>query len=146
VIAESPSRARFRTRTSGNNNDLQGSFLGTKSSLGKLLRWVKVNECTWKLTDGEKSLTPASHGQWGGYHTEKAVAWVIEVGWPFGKTAWYARCGGNSYGPTDFNTAKKAALAFVTNAPPPECDGARAFTGRVNLHADPDAERNRRDT
>ena len=40
----------------------------------------RVNEITFKLTDGEVTNVPASHGQWGGYRTTKAVAWVIKIG------------------------------------------------------------------
>ena len=50
-------------------------------------RFEKVNEITWKLTNGEMTNTPASRGQWGGYRTSKAVAWVIDVG----VSAWIAR-------------------------------------------------------
>ena len=31
----------------------------------------KVNEVTWKLTNGEMTNVPASHGQWGGYRVTK---------------------------------------------------------------------------
>ena len=31
----------------------------------------KVNEVTWKLTNGEMTNVPASHGQWGGYRTPR---------------------------------------------------------------------------
>jgi hypothetical protein len=65
------------------------------------------------------------------------VAWAFEVGWPFGKSAWYARCGDNSYGPTDLKAAKQAALAFATGGPLPQSKRGSAFTGPVNLHADP---------
>src|SRR4029079_5335495 len=43
-------------------------------------KFEKVNEVPWKLTNGEMTNVPASHGQWGGYRTSKAVAWVIDVG------------------------------------------------------------------
>ena len=49
---------------------------------GFALDWFKfenVNEATWKLTNGEMTNVPASHGQWGGYRTSKAIAWVINV-------------------------------------------------------------------
>jgi hypothetical protein len=41
------------------------------------LCFERVNEATFKLTDGECTDVPTSHGQWGGYRTTKAVAWVI---------------------------------------------------------------------
>jgi hypothetical protein len=47
--------------------------------------WVKVNECTWKLTDGSVSRTPASHGQWAGFNTERALA-VIRYAKIYGTT------------------------------------------------------------
>ena len=117
------------TACKGENGDLQ------KASL----RWIEVNSVTHKLTDGVTERTPASHGQWGGFNIERGVAWVIEVGWPFKKVAWYARCGDSSYGPTDFNTAKHAAMAFAKGAKSfPQSGIASSFTGPINLHADPE--------
>jgi hypothetical protein len=101
------------------------------------LSWVQINSVTWKLTDGQSSLTPTSHGQWGGYRTERALAWVIEVGWPWGKSAWYARCGDRSYGPTTLGIAKRAAESFVSGAPLPQDKGACSFEGPINLHVVP---------
>ena len=49
----------------------------------------KVNEVTWKLTNGEMTNVPARLGFWAGYRTSKAVAWVIDVGTD--KPAWMAR-------------------------------------------------------
>jgi hypothetical protein len=99
------------------------------------LFWIEINEVTWKLADGEISRTPTSFGQWGGYNTQRAVAWVIEVGWPFGKACWYARRGDNSYGPTSLSAAKRAAESFVRGAPTPENKGADSFFGAINLNA-----------
>jgi hypothetical protein len=62
------------------------------------------------------------------------VAWVINVGWPFGKASWYARRGDNSYGPTSLSTAKQAARALLTGEPLPKDDNARLFTGPVDLN------------
>ena len=42
-------------------------------------RFEQVNEVTWKLTNGEITETPASHGQWGSCRTTNALAWVIRV-------------------------------------------------------------------
>ena len=88
-------------------------------------------------TDGKMSRTPASHGQWGGYETERARAWVIEVGWPFGQSAWCARCGDKSFGPTSFVVAKQAAAALVTGAALPEDEHGRSFTGEIDLNVPP---------
>ena len=52
-------------------------------------KFEKVNEATWKLTNGEVTNVPASHGQWGGYRTTRAIAWVINLA----PNAWLARCG-----------------------------------------------------
>jgi hypothetical protein len=41
------------------------------------LHFERVNEVTFKLTDGEATNVPASYGQWGGYRITKAVASVI---------------------------------------------------------------------
>jgi hypothetical protein len=117
------------TVCNGENGDLQNASP----------KWIEVNEVTWKLTDGVMERTPASHGQWGGFNVERGLAWCMEVGWPFSKSAWYARCGDKSYGPTDLKTAKKAALAFANGANAyPENGLGRTFDGEVNLHADPD--------
>ena len=99
------------------------------------LFWIGVNEVTWKLTDGQMIRTPASHGQWGGFETERAIAWVVDAGWPMGRAAWYARYRDKSYGPTTtVIKAKAAALALVAGAPLENDSGARAFQGAVNLH------------
>jgi hypothetical protein len=70
------------------------------------LHFERVNEVTFKLTDGECTNVSASHGQWGGYRTPKAVAWVIKIG----ADAWLARCDDRSCGPTAFDKAKADAL------------------------------------
>ena len=44
------------------------------------LKCEKVNEVTFKITNGELTNVPASHGQWGGYRTTKALAWIIKLG------------------------------------------------------------------
>ena len=71
-----------------------------------------MNEVTFKLTDGDVTNVPASHGQWGGYRTTKAVAWVINIG----PDAWFARCGDEASGPSSFNEAKANALAMARGA------------------------------
>ena len=118
----------------GVNDDLQ-------KPIGSSLYWIEVNSVTHKLTDGAMWRTPASPGQWGGFNTERGVAWVINTGCPFGKTAWYARFKDQSYGPSNLETAKQAAMAFAKGAKSfPKRDIARAFTGPVNLFADPQVD------
>ena len=67
-----------------------------------------MNEVTWKLTNGEITETPASHGQWGSYRTTKAIAWVICI--VPGK--WLARYGDVVCGPLSLLKAKGAAMAM----------------------------------
>jgi hypothetical protein len=116
------------TACKGENGDLQ------KASL----YWIEVNEVTHKLTDGTMERVPASYGQWGGFNTERGIAWAIEIGWPFKKVAWFARYRDKCYGPTDSETAKRAAIAFTKGATSfPEQGLATTFTGPINLNADP---------
>ena len=72
----------------------------------------KINEVTWKLTNGEMTNVPASHGQWGGYRTSKAIAWVIQV-----EGKWLARCKDQTSNPMPLNEAKAAAMAMAKGAP-----------------------------
>ena len=132
VTADSPQIGNFVTKVCRENNGLEAS----QNDLEKAkLFWIEVNDVTWKLTDGEISRTPTSSGQWGGYNTERAVAWVIDVGWPFGKASWYVRRGDNSYGPTNLSAAKRAAESFLSGAPVPENKGAHSLIGAINLNA-----------
>ena len=73
------------------------------------LHFERVNEVTFKLTDGEVTNVPASHGQWGGYRTTKAVASVINIA----PGQWLARCRDEVAGPSSFNEAKADALAMA---------------------------------
>lgn len=77
-------------------------------------KFERVNEVTWKLTDGELTNVPRSHGQWGGYRTTKALAWVIDVG--ASKPAWIARCHNLSTNPSSLAKAKAAAIAMAKGA------------------------------
>jgi hypothetical protein len=77
-------------------------------------RFEQVNEVTWKLTNGEITETPASHGQWGSYRTTKALAWVICVAprkWCVGPRKWLARYGDMVCGPLSLPKAKALAMA-----------------------------------
>lgn len=114
--ADSPSNGHFRTKLFNEPNALRGR----KTPLEKAgLYWTRVNDVTWKLTDGRPWRTPASFGQWGGYTTEWPVAWAIDTGWAVGRSEWHAHCGAKVYGPTSFALAKQAAFALATGAPLP---------------------------
>lgn len=76
------------------------------------LKCEKVNEVTFKVTNGELTNVPASHGQWGGYRTTKALAWVICV--VPGK--WLARCRDMVCGPLSLTKAKPAAMKMAKGA------------------------------
>src|SRR5262249_21768756 len=72
-------------------------------------RFERVNEVTWKLTNGEITDTPTSHGQWGGYKTTKALAWVICV--VPGK--WLALYRDMVSGPLSLSKARAAAMSMA---------------------------------
>jgi hypothetical protein len=76
------------------------------------LRCERINDSTFKVTDGELTNVPASHGQWPGYRTTKALAWIIKLD----SEAWLARCGNQICNPTSFNKAKSHALAMARGA------------------------------
>jgi hypothetical protein len=116
--ADDPREANFRTKHRSEINDLQRPKNDLQQSS---LSWVRVNEITWKLTDGKMSRTPGSHGQWGGYDTERAIAWVINLGWSFGRNDWYAFCGKKKIGPTDFNSARAAARELANGVQSQSC-------------------------
>ena len=44
------------------------------------LSWERVNEITWKLTDGQQCETPRCHGKWPGFRTSLALGWVMNIG------------------------------------------------------------------
>jgi hypothetical protein len=82
-----------------------------RSGVSTNLTFEKVNEVTWKLTNGEMTNVPACHGFWGGYRTSKAIAWVIDVG--VNKPAWFARHKDQCCGPLPLKDAKRAAAAMA---------------------------------
>jgi hypothetical protein len=94
------------------DSDLAGEFEPKNLSQKSQLRFERVNEVTFKLTDGDFTNVPASHGQWGGYRTTKAVAWVINIA----PGQWLARCRNEASGPSPFNEAKANALAMARSA------------------------------
>jgi hypothetical protein len=77
-----------------------------------LLRCERVNDSTFKITNGEFTNVPASHGQWAGYRTTKAVAWICRLG----SEAWLARCGDQVCGPSSFRKARANALVMAKGA------------------------------
>jgi hypothetical protein len=76
------------------------------------LRCEGVNDSTFKITNGELTNVPASHGQWSGYRTTRALAWIIKLE----SDAWLARCGDQVCGPSSFSEAKANALAMAKGA------------------------------
>jgi hypothetical protein len=72
-------------------------------------KFERVNEVTLKLTNGELTNVPASHGQWGGYRATKAIAWVICLV----PGSWLARCRDMACGPSSVAKAKAAAMAMA---------------------------------
>jgi hypothetical protein len=74
--------------------------------------WKRVNEVTWKLTNGEVTNVPASHGQWAGHRTTTAIAFTICML----PGHWLARCGDWAAGPTTLVKAKSAAMAMAKGA------------------------------
>jgi hypothetical protein len=71
----------------------------------------RVNEVTWKLTNGEMTNVPARLGHWCGYSTSKAIAWVIDVGTE--KPAWIARHKDSFTNPMHLKEAKSAAIVMA---------------------------------
>jgi hypothetical protein len=76
------------------------------------LHCERVNGCTFKVTDGELTNVPGSHGKWAGYRASKASAWIIKLE----SDAWLARCGDQVCGPSCFSEAKANALAMAKGA------------------------------
>jgi hypothetical protein len=109
---------RYRAGPKSTKSGLQDTVLiaeskpETLSRKTKPPRFEKINEVTWKLTDGESTNVPASHGQWGGYKTAKAVAWVINVA----PGQWLARCEDRACGPSPINEAKADAVTMARGA------------------------------
>ena len=94
------------------NSELLREFIPENLSQKTNLRFERVNKVTFKLTDGEFTNVPASHGQWGGYRVTKAVASVINIA----PGRWLARCREEVSGPSSFNEAKANALAMARGA------------------------------
>ena len=80
------------------------------------LHFEEVNGVTWKLTNGEMTNVPASHGQWPGFRTTKALAWLMNLGWSSNSSAWVACCADERSEPMSLSEAKAAAKAMVRGA------------------------------
>ena len=100
---------RVKPKAAPQGADFLEKFEPENLSQKTKLHFERVNEVSFKLTDGDVTNVPASHGQWGGYRATKAVAWVIKIG----SDAWLARCGDEASGPSSFNEAKANALAMA---------------------------------
>jgi hypothetical protein len=80
--------------------DLSGEFKPENPSLKtSRLLCERVNDSTFKITNGELTNVPASHGQWAGYRTTRAMAWIIKLE----AGAWLARSGNQVCGPSSFD-------------------------------------------
>jgi hypothetical protein len=83
------------------------------------LKWERLNEVTYKLVVKDKvSHTPASHGQWPGFHTSYPAAWLMNTNWwSGGGKSWVGRCrderGNWSFGPTTFEDARRVTKDWV---------------------------------
>src|SRR5262249_50708272 len=103
---------RVKPKMASQGSDLAGEFRPENLSQKTKLHFERVNEVTFKLTDGESTNVTASHGKWGGYRTTKAVAWVINIV----PGQWLARCRNEASGPSFFNEAKANAFAMARGA------------------------------
>ena len=103
---------RVKPKTASQESDFLEEFEPENLSQKTKLHFERVNEVTFKLTDGEVTNVPASHGQWAGYRTTKAVASVINIA----PGQWLARCRDEACGPSSFNEAKANALAMARGA------------------------------
>jgi hypothetical protein len=103
---------RLKPKMASQVTEPLGEFKPENLSQKTNLRFERVNEVTFKLTDGESTDVPASHGQWGGYRTTKAMAWVINIA----PGQWLARSRDEVSGPLSFHEAKANALAMARGA------------------------------
>ena len=103
---------RVKPKAALQESDFLDEFEPENLSQKTKLHFERVNEVTFKLTDGESTNVPASHGQWGGYRTTKAVAWVIKIA----PGQWLARCRDEASGPSSFNEARANAFAMARGA------------------------------
>jgi hypothetical protein len=105
-------RGRLKPKAASQDSDFLEEFEPENLSQKTNLHFERVNEVAFKLPNGEITNVPASHGQWGGYRTMKAVGWVINIA----PGQWLARCRDETTGPSSFNEAKANALAMARGA------------------------------
>ena len=103
---------RPRPKLASQESDFLDEFEPKNLSQKTKLHFERLNEVTFKLTDGEATNVPASYGQWGGYRTTKALALVINIA----PGQWLARCRDEACGPSSFHEAKANALAMARGA------------------------------
>ena len=104
---------RLKPKSASQEAEFTGEFEPENlSQKTNLLYCERVNEVTFKLTDGEVTNVPASHGQWGGYRTTKALAWIISSDPMLGSPAVRDQV----CNPSSFNEAKSQALAMARGA------------------------------
>jgi hypothetical protein len=120
MIEEVSNRGRWTDTAEGCFEPSQGientTVLAPKKRPHTLSRFnfERVNEVTWKLTNGEMTNVPARLGHWGGYRTSKAIAWVIDVGTE--KPAWVARHKDSTTNSMHLKEAKSVAIAMAKGA------------------------------
>lgn len=102
-------KAKWASEAIETTSEFKPESLSLKTSP---LRCERINDCTFKVTNGELTNVPASHGQWGGYRTTLVLAWVMNIA----PNAWFARCGEQGCGPSSFNEAKAKAVALAKGA------------------------------
>jgi hypothetical protein len=114
----------------------RGSERAKSRAFEKRLEWQQVNSVTWRLVDpdGPQIRVQASHGQWGGYDTPTAAAWVFDVG-VNGKHDWRVRVRRRGKwialgSIIDADTAKRLAQQAVENPTEPR---ASKFGAPLNL-------------
>ena len=117
IVSKPENGLRYRTgrvkpKSASQDSDFSEEFKPENRSQKTHLHFERVNEVNFKLTDGESTNVPASHGQWGGYRTTKVVASVINIA----PGQWLARCRDEVSGPSSFNEAKAYALAMAKGA------------------------------
>ena len=104
--------SREKPKEASQDSDSLREFEPENLSLKTKLHFERVNEITFKLTDGEVTNVPASLGQWGCYRVTKGVACVSNIA----PGQWLARCGDEVSGPSSFHEAKANALAMARGA------------------------------
>lgn len=122
LVAKSPKTEKSAKITKQNQEptDPKTTTLGNRAKVK--LSWERINSVTHKLVvDGRVSHTPASHGQWQGYHTSFAVAWVMNADPHMGADGWVGRCrdkrGDWCLGPTTLEDAKRETRNWVLGLP-----------------------------